>query len=345
MARADLVRRLVAAHRRGDDGEFRRAAAQIVDDERRAGHAAVASALDRELQQSLRPGVGTPSSLQPIPKARDDRPLLRVGKPRYDAADLVLDRAVHHLLVEVAREHRRRSVLLDHGVRPRARLLFVGPPGTGKSATAEALAAELSVPVAHASLTAITSSFLGDTSRNLDAVVQFARSTPCLLLVDEVDVLGQDRGRVDDHGELRRVAATLLQVLEDDPGESVVVATSNHPGALDGALWRRFDDVVVFALPDFDQRADLLDLRLRVMDGHPPVGEWARRLDSASAADVEIVAHEAVRRALLDDRRRVLDPDLEHALSRFRERRRALGQLGDVPVDRPELGDPGDGTS
>ncbi|MFC5136986.1 AAA family ATPase [Actinomycetospora rhizophila] len=332
MARADLVRRLVAAYGRGNDGEFRRVVSEIVDDERRAGHNAVASALDRELNEGRGPGLGAPTSLRPIPKARDDRPLLRVGKARYDEADLVLDADVRRLLVEVAREHRRRSTLLDYGVRPRSRLLFVGPPGTGKSATAEALAAELSVPVAHASLTAITSSFLGDTSRNLDAVVQFARAAPCLLLVDEVDVLGQDRGRADDHGELRRVAATLLQVLEDDPGESVVVATSNHPGSLDSALWRRFDDVVIFTEPDLKQRAELLDLRLRVMDAYPPATPWARRLDGASAADVELVAREAVRRALVDDRRTVSSADVEHALERFRQRRRALGQPGDVPV-------------
>jgi SpoVK/Ycf46/Vps4 family AAA+-type ATPase len=336
MARADLVRRLVAAYGRGDDGEFRRVTSEIVDDERRAGHSAVAAALDRELHQGERPGVGTPSSLQPIPKARDERPLLRVGKPRYDIADLVLDLGVRRLVDEVAREHRRRTLLLDHGVRPRSRLLFVGPPGTGKSASAEALAAELSVPVAQASLTAMTSSFLGDTGRNLDAVVQFARSAPCLLLVDEVDVLGQDRGRADDHGELRRVAATLLQVLEDDPGESVVVATSNHPSALDSALWRRFDDVVVFTLPDVRERAEILDLRLRVMDDHPSLDVWAERLEGASAADVELVAKEAVRRALLEDRRRVLSEDLDDAIERYRERRRAMGRPGDPPSDADE---------
>jgi SpoVK/Ycf46/Vps4 family AAA+-type ATPase len=335
VARADLVRRLVAAYGRGDDGEFRRVVSEIVDEERRAGHAAVAAALDRELQQDLKPGAGSPTSLQPIPRARDERPLLRVAKPRYDAADLVLAEKARRLFDEVAREHRRRAVLLDHGVRPRSRLLFVGPPGTGKSASADALATELSVPVARASLTSITSSFLGDTSRNLDAVVQFARSTPCLLLLDEVDVLGQDRGRTDDHGELRRVAATLLQILEEEPGESVLVATSNHPLALDSALWRRFDDVLVFTLPDVDQRTRVLELRLRAMDDLPELSPWAIDLDGASAADVELVAREAARRALLDDRRRILAADLEHALSRFRERREAMLQSGDVVAEEP----------
>lgn len=328
MARADLVRRLVASFARADDAAFRRAVAEIVADERRAGHQAVATALERELGES-RPGVDQAPTLRPIPKARDDRALVTVAKARYDEADLVLRPDIRDLLHEVAREQRRRTLLQDHGVRPRSRLLFVGPPGTGKSASAEALAAELSVPVARASLTAITSSFLGDTSRNLEAVVHFAQSTPCLLLIDEVDVLGQERGRSDDHGELRRVAATLLQLLEEQPGESVLVATSNHPASLDSAMWRRFDDVVSFDLPDFAARRELLDLRLRSMSGHPVPSPWAHQLEGSSAADVELVAREAIRHALLEDRQRVIDDDLDHALRRFDERRRTMRQLGD----------------
>jgi len=118
----------------------------------------------------------------------------------------------------VIEESLRRGVLLDHGLRPRQRLLLLGPPGTGKSVSAHAIAAELSLPIAVASLAALTSSFLGETARNIEAVIRFAEQVPCVLLFDEFDVLGQERSQTGDHGELRRVAATVLQLLEDVRG-------------------------------------------------------------------------------------------------------------------------------
>lgn len=103
------------------------------------------------------------------------------------------------------------------------------------------MAAELSLPVATASLAALSSSYLGDTGRNVEAVIRFAEQTPSVLIFDEFDVLAQERAQAGDHNEIRRVAAVVLQLLEDLKGESLVVATSNHPRLVDTAMWRRFE--------------------------------------------------------------------------------------------------------
>ncbi|HEX5493350.1 MAG TPA: ATP-binding protein, partial [Mycobacteriales bacterium] len=246
MTRSDLLRRLLASYGKGDDAGFRTVAEEIIAEDRRKNHQLLARELEYELHRDRHRSGTAPLTLRPIPKGRDDRPLLRLTKPERELDELVLAPDVRSVVDDVVRENLSRATLTSHGLHPRQRLLFVGPPGTGKSVTAHGIAAELSLPVALASLAALTSSFLGDTARNIEAVVRFAEQTPCVLVFDEFDVVGQERSQPGDHGEMRRVAATVLQLLDEARGESVIVATSNHPQLVDSAMWRRFDELVVF---------------------------------------------------------------------------------------------------
>lgn len=323
MARSDLLRELFASYSRGDDTAFRRAASKIVDDERNKRHHVLAGELDRALHRDLRPGATAPLTLRPIPKGRDERPLLKLTKPRHEFDDLVLDRPTGTVLREVVEENQRRSVLTAHNLTPRQRLLLVGPPGTGKSASAHAIADALSLPVATAALSALTSSYLGDTARNVEAVVQFAEQTPCVLLLDEFDVLAQERGERHDHGEIRRVVAAVLQMLDELRGESVVVATSNHPELVDSAVWRRFDEVVPFSGLDVDGIAALIELRFQAITHRVSTKKWARTLRSSSPAEVELVCLDAMRRGVL--RGAAVDDDaMAAAAARFEARRAAM---------------------
>jgi SpoVK/Ycf46/Vps4 family AAA+-type ATPase len=323
MAHSDLLRRLFAAYARGDEPAFRAAAGQIVEDERRKKHVVLARELEEALNVDQRPGAVAALTLRPVPKGRDDRPLLRLSKPDHCFADLVLAEATTSILTEVVRENNARSVLSGHGLRPRHRLLFVGPSGTGKSASAHAVAADVGLPVATVSLPAITSSFLGETARNIEAVVRFAEATPCMLLLDEFDSLAAERGDSADHGELKRVVATVLQLLEDVRGDSVYVATSNHPSLLDSAVWRRFDEVVQFALPTEADVEALLRLRLRAVRHRIDRRHAAFRLAGATQAEVEMVCADAMRRLILDGGTHLTDADLAAAVDRHEERRRA----------------------
>ncbi|OLT40717.1 hypothetical protein BJF85_05600 [Saccharomonospora sp. CUA-673] len=324
MARSDQLRRLLASYAEADDREFRRTAAEMIADERRKNHRNLADDLERALNRNRRAGGEDALSLRPIPKSRDERPLLTLTKPRRDLAELVLSEETSQVIEDVIRENLSRTALTNHALRPRQRLLFVGPPGTGKSATAHALAAELSLPVATVTLASITSSLLGDTARNLEAVLAYAEQVPCVLLFDEFDVVAQDRGTERDHGELRRVAATLLQLMEELHGESIVVATSNHPRLVDSAMWRRFDEIVGFGSLGQDQLAALLDLRMRAMRPTFDRDTWARRLASLSPAEVELVCLDAQRRAVLAGSNDVDEDAMEGALGRMLERRRLL---------------------
>jgi SpoVK/Ycf46/Vps4 family AAA+-type ATPase len=330
--RSDLIRQLFASHAQGDDAAFHRVARELIAEERRQKHQVLAAELEHALLAARKPGASQPLTLRSVPRSRDERPLLRLVKPERELDELVLSPGSREAVEEIIRENLSRSALTSHGLRPRQRLLFVGPPGTGKTATAHAVAAELSLPVAVASLAALTSSFLGDTARNIEAVVRFAEQTPCVLLFDEFDVLGQERGHGGDHGEMRRVAATVLQLLDEVRGESIIVATSNHPQLVDVAIWRRFDELLTFEELGLDQLAELIALKLRALPRTISATKWAKALQGFSPAEVELVCFDAMRRTVLADQPAVDDATLGTAVQRMRARRSTIAQTQHLVV-------------
>lgn len=324
VARSDLVRALFASWVARDESAFMHAASAVVDDERRKGHVLLARELESVLSDPRRPGARDTLALRAVPKGRDERPLLALSKARWGFSDLVHSPSNQAAFDDLVGENERRGLLVTHALRPRQRLLLVGPSGTGKTATAHAIGAQLSLPVATANLAALTSSYLGETARNIEAVVRFAESTPCVLLLDEFDALASERSLPGDHGELRRVVATVLQVLDDVRGESIFVATSNHPQMLDSAVWRRFDEVIRLQNPDARAIRRLIKLRLNGFLGSLDTSEWADRLKGASAADIELVCLDALRHAVLDGTPAVTSEHLLAALARQRARRSAV---------------------
>lgn len=296
MARSDLVKALMRSYQQGDDAGFRNVAQELIKEERRKRHDLVADQLEAILEDRTRTRRPLQvSSLRPLPKTRDDLPLLSLEEPRTTFQDLVLPPDVLVVLDGLVDEFRQRSALRAHGVPPRSSLLLVGPPGCGKSASAEAIAGQLGLPVARVQLATIVSSYLGETARNLEQVFSFLDVGSWVLLFDEFDMLGRERADRADHGELRRVVAAMLQVVEDHRGDSMFVATSNHPMLLDSAVWRRFDEVVELPPPDATARAEILWIKLRSVRSEVDVVVAAQQMEGFSAAEVEAVALDAIR--------------------------------------------------
>ena len=163
--------------------------------------------------------------------------------------DIRLRHETKTALQEVIEETRHKGLLVAKGIRPRSKLMFVGPPGCGKSVTANALANELNLPFYTVRFDSIIGAYLGQTASRLRELFQFSAGTPCVLLFDEVDALGRQRGSAQDVGELDRIVIALMQELDmfDSPG--LLIATSNLPRSIDNALWRRFDSVMTFPPP------------------------------------------------------------------------------------------------
>ena len=227
--------------------------------------------------------------------------LLSVQTPDIRLSDMALPETLADRLKRVLLEQRQQKRLREHGLQPRRKLLFIGPPGSGKTMTASALAGELHVPLFTIMLEGLITKFMGETAAKLRLVFDAIRQTRGVYLFDEFDALGAHRTQANDVGEIRRVLNSFLQFLEKDSSDSLVVAATNHPQMLDLALFRRFDDVIEYALPDTGLAEDILKRKLAMFDTNGV--DWSSVLPEAeglSHADLARASEEAAKHAVLN---------------------------------------------
>ena len=171
--------------------------------------------------------------------------------------------AVGGQLQGVLRERANEAQLVRAGLAPSKSLLFVGPPGVGKTLAARWLAKEMQRPLLTLDLSAVMSSFLGKTGNNIRVVLDYAQTTPSVLLLDEFDAIAKRRDDAAEIGELKRLVTVLVQTVDEWPPEGLLIAATNHPELLDPAVWRRFDRIVEFPLPS---REEISSTILRVLN-------------------------------------------------------------------------------
>lgn len=177
----------------------------------------------------------------PLPIPDKIRGLVHAIEPRRRFGDLVLSPSTVAELKELLDEHRQIELLRSYSMEPRHTMLLVGPPGTGKTSLAEALAAELGLPLFVVRYDAIVGSYLGETAAKLNELLEYAAKTPSVLFFDEFDAIGKERGDIHETGEIKRVVSSLLMQLDALPSHVFVVCATNHPELLDRAVWRRFE--------------------------------------------------------------------------------------------------------
>ena len=252
---------LLKSHLEGDDKEFLSVAMQAAAHEARLGHVAVAQQLRDLIDESKRrsSAVGSRSGQLVVLEPRGElASLLSVQTPAIRFSDMALPETLSERLKRVLLEQRQQKRLREHSLSPRRKLLFLGPPGSGKTMTASALAGELHLPLFTIMLEGLITKFMGETAAKLRLVFEAIRQTQGVYLFDEFDALGTHRGQSNDVGEIRRVLNSFLQLLEKDDSQSLIVAATNHPELLDRALFRRFDDVIEYKLPDSKLAEEIL---------------------------------------------------------------------------------------
>jgi len=326
MANGKLLRQLVRAGVEGDQDAFRRASEAVIAEEREKQHHLLANDLEKVLYG--RPGPSASLSVVQFSKsvpADKDRgvDLVSIRQPTRDLTDLIVSPAVRASIDQILLEHNREAALQTYGLEPARKVLFYGPPGCGKTLTAEVLATELNLPVAIVRLDAVISSYLGETAANLRKVFDFLAAQPVVALFDEFDALAKERSDGGEHGELRRVVNAVLQMIDEYRGRSVLVAATNHEGLLDSAIWRRFDETVKFSHPDAAQIRRLLQSKLRGVrrNFEPSDTAVATRFRRMSHADIERVLRRAIKDMVLQGREFLELDHLDRALTR--ENRRA----------------------
>ena len=179
--------------------------------------------------------------------------LLKVYKDPSERPAPLLSAELEDALAQIVQERRQVDRLTALGLFPTRSAIFVGQPGVGKTLTAHWLANELGVPLYVLDLTAVMSSLLGKSGSNLRAALDFAKSSPCILLLDEIDAIAKRRNDDADIGELKRLVTVILQEVDEWPSSGLLLAATNHPELIDSALCRRFDLVIDFKLPESAQ--------------------------------------------------------------------------------------------
>jgi SpoVK/Ycf46/Vps4 family AAA+-type ATPase len=324
MATADHVKALIRSHAEGDDERFFAIAMQVAAQAARQGHTKFAQEL-RDLVDQAKARVKTASVGQrtrpvPIVQPRGELAgLLTAAFPKTRLSDMALDDAIRSRIDRVLLEQRQRDKILAHGLGPLRKLLLVGPPGTGKTMTAAALAGELSVPLFTIQLDGLITKYLGETAAKLRLIFDAIRQTRAVYLFDEFDALGGERAAKNEVGEIRRVLNSFLQFLEQDESDSVIVAATNHPQILDKALFRRFDSVIEYRLPSQGTIEEVMRARLALLD--TSYVEWSNVIEAAkglSHSDLTRACENAAKNAILQRHTRIDTSELIEALSERR---------------------------
>jgi SpoVK/Ycf46/Vps4 family AAA+-type ATPase len=259
-------------------------------------------------------------------EAEDMLKLVAISAPedvRESLGKLVLTQEQVEEVEKVVKAIQYRDYLKEIELFEIGKLLFVGPPGTGKTSVARALSKEFGMPFLEVRLSMITSQYLGETTKNIGKVFTLAkRLSPCILFIDEFDYVAKTR-LSDEHGAIKRAVNMLLKSIDDislvDDGVLLIGAT-NHPKLLDSAAWRRFDKIVDFPLPDTSMRKKIFEKILANVTGTFDTQKLAEMTDQCTGSDLRLMLREAVLKALFEDRTNLTQADLEEAVSNFSKR-------------------------
>ncbi|WP_207795656.1 AAA family ATPase [Phyllobacterium zundukense] len=252
--------------------------------------------------------------------------LLELREPRYKLKDVVLNARLAQRMADIILQQRKRDWLREHGKVPSRRLLFVGPPGSGKTMSAEAFAGELHLPLFVIRLEGLITRFMGDTAAKLRLVFDETARRRGVYLFDEFDAVGGHRTSTNDVAEMRRVLNSFLQFMEEENAtDSLIICATNHPSLLDRALLRRYDQVLEFEPPTQTQIKEIITSNLKPMKTSRLA--WKKILEAAenlSQSELVRAADDAVKSAILDERKVVLTDDLLMRLDERREMRIAF---------------------
>lgn len=317
MASGKLLRLLVQSGASGDPTAFKSATEQLIQEERAKQHNLLANDLERILYGDRNTSSASVHNI--LPEAPVDKesgvPLIDIKHANRSIEELVFGKVTLEVIENVLEEYRREDILRSYGMVPAEKILFFGPPGCGKTLTAEAMAYELDRPLAIVRLDSLVSSFLGETATNLRKVFDFISKHKLVVLFDEFDALGKERDDGSEHGELRRVVNAVLQMMDSYDGKSIIVAATNHDQILDSAIWRRFDELVEFPILNSDQIQNLLQLKLRGVrrDFDLDRDELHDIFDGKSPAIIERIIRRAVKRMILKQKEFLTISMLRHA--------------------------------
>lgn len=300
MATAEQVKTLIKSYLGNERARFCTTALQVAAHEAMQGHQAVAKEI-RDLVDSAK----VRHQPEVVPYTPDFENLVTLVDGEIYKNAIVLSESIRRDLDRLMREYKERTKLERFGLQYRRKILLVGPPGTGKTMTASVLAAQLQLPLYRVRLDKIITKFMGETSAKLRLLFDSMQDRKGIYFFDEFDAIGSSRSDDNDVGEMRRVINSFLQFIEQDLSGSIILAATNNPRLLDSAMFRRFDDILEYALPEKEQIIILIQNSL---------GQFAENgtFDESVAAAAHNLCHAEIVKACNDAIKDVILNDKSH---------------------------------
>ena len=299
MATAEQIKSLLRSHFDNDSERFLTISLQVAAHEARQGHSALAEEIKGlvDKNKSIRTRVIT---LHP-----DLSDLILQTEPDTKLPELIVNDSIKTRIMRLLKEHRQKTKIQQFGLENRRKLLISGPPGTGKTLTVSIIAGELNLPLYTILVDKLITKYMGETAAKLRQIFEVIARQKGVYLFDEFDAIGAERGRENEVGEMRRVLNAFLQFIEHDKSDSFIIAATNNPGILDKALFRRFDDVLYYNLPEKNQIVQLIKNRLGTFKGSYHLESLAEEINALSHSDICQACDDAIKDAILDGKNKV----------------------------------------
>jgi len=331
MARGELLRKLFISQSQQDDSKFKSVALQIIAEEKQKKNNQLAIDLLKILDtyEYKKPMNTQSSKLEALlPKDNDKEAcLVDIRYPDRRFSEIILTPEIEKIINRALLEYRKSSLLSAHNLKPRSKLLFCGPPGCGKTLCSDVIAHELGLPLMYVHFDAVVSSYLGETAANLRKIFDYASQGRWVLFFDEFDAIGKSRDDPSEHGELKRVINSFLQLLDGFKGSSIIVAATNHEGLLDPALWRRFDEIVRFERPN---NKDIQKLIVQNLKNFPykNIGIQSKsiKLKGMSHSSIERICVNAIKECILGNKDYITSSVFEQSIKDEKNRNLAINK-------------------
>jgi SpoVK/Ycf46/Vps4 family AAA+-type ATPase len=295
MAKADYIVSLIKSHYGNEQERFTTLALQIAAHEAKVGHTLVAneikSLIDKSKEAKNKTKGFTP----------DLQGLILENVPAVNLSDMIASDDIKSKIRRIISEFIQRDKLRKHDLENRRKILLSGPPGTGKTLTASIIANELNLPLYTILMDKMVTKYMGETSAKLRQVFDLIEQKQGVYLFDEFDAIGGERSRDNDVGEMRRVLNSFLQFIERDNSDSLVIAITNNKALLDQALFRRFDDVILYHLPDKAEKLALLKNRLSQFTKKVSFNQLLPKINGLSHAEISLACIDAIKETVLNE--------------------------------------------
>lgn len=319
-----LLTRLFKSIEGDENTPLMKIAHNIIEDENKKGHTKLAKKLQAILNKKIDQSRRAPALKQvkehiyKIPLDRRYRlPLATHIEHEFLRHEMVLQASVEDKILRIEKEYAARERLAHHGLKPRRKILFYGSSGCGKSMGAERIAWDLGLPFHKVRFDSIMSSYLGESAANLQKLFDSIKDYPCVLLLDEFDIIGKQRElATNDVGEMNRIVNILLGLLEEYDGEGILIATTNLEGSLDKALFRRFDDFIELPKPSNKEVNELLAMTFSALNLSKEVdlNYYTKKMVGFSSALIVKIAQDAAKKSIINSTGLILPVHLDQAL-------------------------------